>query len=297
MQIFQTIGDFIEKYFSFPKISPTDIVEIIIIAFLFYQIIKWIKNTKAWMLFKGIVVLLVFALIASLFNLTTILWIAEKTLSVGVIAVIVVFQPELRRALEQLGRKNIIANFFSFDDSKNSAQRFSDNTLNEMVKASFELSKYKTGALIVIEQDIKLSEYVRTGIELDSMISSQLLVNIFEHNTPLHDGAVIVSGDRIVAATCYLPLSDNMALSKALGTRHRAAVGVSEATDSFTIIVSEETGGVSIALEGEISRNLTQEELKDKLIIVQNKSKEFSRMRFWKGRSSHEKKADKKADQ
>ena len=144
MQIFQTIGDFIEKYFSFPKISWTDIVEIIIIAFLFYQIIKWIKNTKAWMLFKGIVVLLVFTLIASILNLTTILWIAEKTFSVGIIAVIIVFQPELRRALEQLGRKNLITNFFSFDDSKNAVQRFSDNTLNEMIKAVFELAKYKT---------------------------------------------------------------------------------------------------------------------------------------------------------
>lgn len=296
MQIFQTIGDFIEKYFSFPKISWTDIVEIIIIAFLFYQIIKWIKNTKAWMLFKGIVVLLVFTLIASIFNLTTILWIAERTFSVGIIAVIVVFQPELRRALEQLGRKNLISNFFSMDDSKNSVQRFSDNILNEILKATFELAKCKTGALIVIEQEIKLSEYIRTGIELDSIISSQLLMNIFEHNTPLHDGAVIVRGNRIISATCYLPLSDNMELSKDLGTRHRAAVGISEASDSFVIIVSEETGTVSVALDGELTRNLSNEQLKEKLVLVQNKSSDFSRLKFWKGRNSHEKKSNKKAD-
>lgn len=296
MQIFQTIGDFIEKYFSFPKITWTDIVEIIIIAFLFYQIIKWIKNTKAWMLFKGIVVLLVFTLIALLLNLTTILWIAEKTLSVGIIAVIVVFQPELRRALEQLGRKNILSGFFSSDDPKNVNQRFTDNTLHEIVKAAFELSKYKTGALIVIEQEINLSEYIRTGIELDSKLSSQLLMNIFEHNTPLHDGAVIIRENRIIAATCYLPLSDNMELSKELGTRHRAAVGMSEATDSFTIIVSEETGSISYALNGELFRNISQEELKEKLILVQNKSSDYSRLKFWKGRNSHGKKGSKKAD-
>lgn len=292
MQIFQTIGKFIEKYFSFPKISPTDIVEIIIIAFLFYQIIKWIKTTRAWMLFKGIVVLLVFTLIALLFNLTTILWIAEKTFSVGIIAVIIVFQPELRRALEQLGRRNIISSFFSYDDSKNSKQRFSDNTLHEIVKAVSELSKYKTGALIVIEQNIDLSEYIRTGIELDSILSSQLLMNIFEYNTPLHDGAIVVRENRIIAATCYLPLSDNMQLSKELGTRHRAAVGVSETSDSFTIIVSEETGQISVAMEGKLTRNVHPDELKEKLTSIQNRQVENSRRRFWKGRNSHEKKAD-----
>lgn len=292
MQIVKVIVDFFEKYFSFPKISPSDIVEIIIISFLFYQVMIWIKKTRAWMLFKGIIMLLIFTLIALLFNLTTILWIAQKTLSVGIIAVIIVFQPELRKALEQLGRQNIFSTIFSIDDSKNASQRFTDNTVNEMIKATFELSKYKTGALIVIEQEIILTEYERTGIALDSKLSSQLLINIFEHNTPLHDGAIIVRGDRIVSATCYLPLSDNMELSKDLGTRHRAAVGISEVTDSLTIIISEETGIVSIAIGGKLIRGLDADGLRKKLVYVQNKSIDVKRFRFWKGRRNNEKKAN-----
>lgn len=296
MQIVQAIVEFFEKYFSFPSISVSDIVEIIIISFLFYHIMIWIKKTRAWMLFKGIVVLLVFTLIASIFQLNTILWIADKTLSVGIIAVIIVFQPELRRALEQLGRKNLIAGIFSSDD-KGGDSRFSDNTLNELVKASFELAKNKTGALMVIEQEIVLTEYERTGIPLDSLLSSQLLLNIFEHNTPLHDGAIIIRGDRIVSATCYLPLSDNLELSKALGTRHRAALGISEVTDTLTIIVSEETGRVSVAIGGKLLQGLDAEGLRKKLIYVQNKSIDVKRFRFWKGSRGNEKKANQKPDQ
>ena len=165
----------------------------------------------------------------------------------------------LRKALEQLGQKNVIANIVSFDSNKEPSERFSDRTINEVVKACFEMGKVKTGALIVIAMDIPLTEYERTGIVVDSAISSQLILNIFEHNTPLHDGAVIMCGDRITAATCYLPLSDNMELSKELGTRHRAAIGISEVTDSFTIVVSEETGAVSIAQGGRLWRNVDQD--------------------------------------
>ena len=287
---------FAEKYLfwlSIPQVTPTDIVEIVIISVIMYQIMLWVKSTRAWMLFKGICVLLLFTLIASIFNMNTILWIASKTINVGIIAVIIVFQPELRKALEQLGRKSFLTSLFSFDTGKGVEERFSDRTINELVKAVYEMAREKTGALIVIEQDIKLTEYERTGIELDSVVSAQLLMNIFEHNTPLHDGAIIMRGNRIVAATCYLPLSDNMMLSKELGTRHRAGVGISEVTDSLTIIISEETGKVSIAIGGELLRNIDAESLRSKLIYIQNKTIDVKRFRLWKGRMRNESKADK----
>lgn len=275
-----------------PPLDWNDVVEIIIISFLVYQIMLWVKNTKAWALFKGMIVIMIFIMLAALFQMNTILWIVKNVLSLAVIAVVVVLQPELRRALEQLGRKNIIAALFPFDSGKASEGRFSDKTMNEIVKACFEMGRVKTGALIVIEQNHSLSEFERTGIEVDGIVTSQLLINIFEHNTPLHDGAVIVRGDRIVSATCYLPLSDNMALSKDLGTRHRAGVGISEVTDSLTVIVSEETGYVSVAYEGELFRNLDAEGLKGKLLMVQNKQIEEKRRRLWKGRSRSEKETD-----
>lgn len=285
----QNIISFIEQYFTLPKFSPTDVFEILIITFLFYEIMVWIKNTRAWRLFKGIVILVFFVLIATVFNLTTILWIADKTFSVGVIAAIIVFQPELRKALEQLGRKNFFNNLFSLDDSKNINERFSDRTISELIKATYELAKHKTGALIVIENEINLAEYERTGINIDADISNQLLINIFEHNTPLHDGAVIIRGNRIISATCYLPLSDNMELSKELGTRHRAGVGVSEVTDSLTIIVSEETGKVSVAAGGRLIRNIDGDALKAELVKLQNKTVDGKRFKIWKGRKHNEK--------
>lgn len=288
-EVIQNVVSFVERYITIPKVGVTDMVEIVIIAALIYEIMIWIKNTRAWTLFKGIVILIVFVLLAAIFNLNTILWIADKTLNVGIIAAIIVFQPELRRALEQLGRKNFINNIFTFDDSKNTNERFSDRTITELVKATYELAKHKTGALIVIEKEISLTEYERTGIAIDSEISNQLLINIFEHNTPLHDGAVIIRGDRIVAATCYLPLSDNMELSKELGTRHRAGVGISENTDSFTIIVSEETGKVSVAEGGKLIRNVDGENLKSELVTLQNKTVDSKRFKIWKGRKHNEK--------
>ena len=259
---------FMDKYLSWidkPKIGVTDVIEIIIIAFVLYHIMVWVKNTRAWMLFKGIIVILIFLLIAALFQMNTILWLSGKVVNIAAIALVIIFQPELRNALERLGRKNFLTAFFSFDFQKASTVRFSEKTITEIVKACYEMGKVKTGALIVIERDVMLNEYIRTGIPLDSLVSSQLLINIFEHNTPLHDGAIIVRGDRIVAATCYLPLSDNMELSKELGTRHRAAEGVSEVSDSMTIIVSEETGAVSLAVEGTLYRNIDADFLKSKL--------------------------------
>ena len=255
------ISEFLDKYIPL-KVEITDIIEIIILSIAVYHIMLWVRKTKAWILFKGIVIILVFTLIASILQLNTVLWIMEQTLSVGIIAVVIIFQPELRKALEQLGQKNFISRVFNIDANRNVSERFSDKTVNELVKTAFELGKTKTGALIVIEQDFSLQEYINTGIDVDGIITSQLLINIFEHNTPLHDGAVIVRGNRVVSATCYLPLSDNMELSKELGTRHRAAVGVSEVSDAFTIIVSEETGKVSVTHGGQLLRNIDGEQLR-----------------------------------
>ena len=204
--------------------------------------------------------------------MSTILWIFNRTLAIGITALAVVFQPELRKALEELGRKNFVTSIIPFDDTKDKVERFSDRSINEIVKATVELARAKTGALIIMEKDISLAEYERTGINIDSVISSQLLINIFEHNTPLHDGAVILRDNRVVSATCYLPLSDNLGLSKELGTRHRAGVGISEVSDSTTIIVSEETGKISVAIRGKLLRNVDGELLKKKLGELQGKN-------------------------
>ena len=273
--------------FNGMNVEWTDIVEILIISFLVYHILVWMKSTKGWFLMKGIGMILIFIFFAIVFEMNTILWIVEHVISIAIIAFVVVLQPELRRALEELGRKNFLTNLISFE--KAPVERFSDKTVNDLVKASFEMGKVKTGALIVVEQNVSLREFERTGIEVDGVVSSQLLINIFEHNTPLHDGAVIIRGNRVVSATCYLPLSDNMLISKDLGTRHRAGMGISEVTDSMTIIVSEETGYVSVAYEGQLYRNLDATALKEKLRLVQNKEFDDKRHRLWKGRAKDEK--------
>ena len=256
------------------QISFTDIVEIVIISVLIYYMLVWIMDTRAWMLLRGILVILGFVLLAVLFEMNTIVWIADKLFSVAMMALVVIFQPEMRKALENLGRKNILTNLLNFEFGKEDTGKFSDKTITELVKACYEMGKVKTGALIVVEDEIVLTEYERTGIAVDGLLTSQLLINIFEKNTPLHDGAVIVRGDRIVSATCYLPLTDSQDISKDLGTRHRAAVGISEVSDSLTIVVSEETGRVSIALEGELYRNVDAEFLKNKLSYIQKREQE-----------------------
>ena len=256
--------------------SPIDFIEILIIAFLFYHILLWIKSTKAWNLFKGIIVILLFVLVSAIFQMNTILWLAERTLNVGLIALVIIFQPELRKALENLGEKNFFGKIFNFSKS--------DRTIEELIKACYAMGKVRTGALIVIEDEILLNEYIRTGIDIDAILSSQLLINIFEKNTPLHDGAVIVRGDRVVSATCYLPLSDSLSLSKNLGTRHRAAVGVSEVSDSLTIVVSEETGKVSIASKGQIYHGIDADFLREKLQYLQNRNHEVTKLELLKRR-------------
>ena len=290
-----------EKITSFvllPKsISAVDIVEIAIIAVMFYYTLVWIKDTRAWTLLKGIVVILVFVVLAALFQMNTILWIAENVFSVAVVAIAVIFQPEMRKALEDLGRNNILLRLMNFESTKSVNGKFSDKTIAELVRACFEMGKVKTGALIVIEDEMVLTEYERTGIAVDAILTSQLLINIFEKNTPLHDGAIIVRGDRIVAATCYLPLSDSMNLSKDLGTRHRAAVGISEVSDSMTITVSEETGKVSIAIGGELYRNVDADFLKNKLLFLQKREVEVSKIELLKRRLKNVKDARKNVNE
>ena len=276
-----------------PRISLGNILEIGIISFLVYEILFWIKNTRAWNLLKGLVVILIFVVFAAVLHLTTILWIMENAATIAVTALLVIFQPELRKALEQLGSHNILSNILSFDEGKES-QNFNDKTINELVRATFEMAKVKTGALMVIERGSSLKEIERTGIEISGLVTSQLLINIFEHNTPLHDGAVVIRGNRVAAATCYLPLSDNMSINKALGTRHRAAVGVSETTDSLTIVVSEETGRVSVAEGGMLRSVPTAEALRNILSgLMKEEPVSSNRFKIWKGRLINGKKADK----
>ena len=263
-----------------PKPGIIDVLEIGIIAFIIYHILVWMRTTKAWFLMKGIVSIMVMFVIAVILEMNTIIWIAQNVVYIGVIAVIVILQPELRKALETLGKKNLFSAFLPVEFNRAEEGNFSDNTVKEIAKACVEMGKVKTGALIVIAQNDALTEYETTGIEVDGVVSSQLLINIFEHNTPLHDGAVIVRGNRISSATCYLPLSDNMQLSKDLGTRHRAGVGISEATDAMTLIVSEETGKISVAYKGELTRNLKAEDIEKQLQKIQNKPTEEKKRRI-----------------
>ena len=274
-----------------PKITYMNIVEIIIITFLIYEILLWIKNTRAWTLLRGIVMILGFAIFTYLLRLDTIMWILEKTALLATTALVIIFQPELRRALEQLGSQNLASMFLPFNDRK-PEEGFTEKTVNELVRASFEMAKVKTGALMVIERSASLKDIERTGIDVDGIVTSQLLINIFEHNTPLHDGAVVIRGNRVAAATCYLPLSDNGSINKALGTRHRAAVGISEMTDSLTIVVSEETGRVSLVEHGELRKVDDAASLNRELrqLFVQEES--GSRFRIWKGKQKDERKTD-----
>ena len=279
----EQILSFLENNLSnlyIPRPGVVDILEIIIIAFVIYHILVWMRTTRAWFLMKGIVSIMVMFVIAVILEMNTIIWIAQNVVYIGVIAVIVILQPELRKALETLGKKNFFGAFLPVEFNRGEEGNFSDHTVKEIAKACVEMGKVKTGALIVIAQNDLLTEYENTGIEVDGVVSSQLLINIFEHNTPLHDGAVIVRGNRISSATCYLPLSDNMQLSKALGTRHRAGVGISEATDAMTLIVSEETGKISVAYKGELTRNLKAEDIEKQLERIQNKPTEEKKRRI-----------------
>lgn len=274
------------SFLSIPHIGMRDIVDILAVAFLIYKLLIWIKDTRTWALLKGVVIVMVSAIVAYVFQLHTVWWIISNAITLGTIAVLVLFQPELRRALEQIGRGNFLGSVISIDNS--STEGISSETIEAIIKASAQMSKTKTGALMVLEQETKLGDVERTGIKIDSAVSSQLLINIFEKNTPLHDGAVIITNNRISAATCFLPLSDSLEISKELGTRHRAAIGVSESTDAMVVVVSEETGAMSFVRYGKITRGVDLETLRRILTAAKKRKKVDKKRVLWKGKQRHE---------
>ncbi len=268
-------------------IGIIDLLDIFIVAYLIYKIIFWIKETRAWTLLKGILVIFIFYIFASVLKLNTITWILTNTISVGIIAIIVVFQPELRRALEQLGKGKMFELFAK--DNDNNDEKATAKTIDEILKAADKMGSVKTGALILIEKDVPLGELERTGIPIDAVVTSQLLINIFEKDTPLHDGAVIIRNNRVAAATCFLPLTESNDISMELGTRHRAAIGASEVSDAYVIVVSEETGYISMAKDGVLYRNISTETLRGMLSSKSSKQSIKRKISLWKGRQSDEK--------
>ncbi|MBO7364780.1 MAG: diadenylate cyclase CdaA [Lachnospiraceae bacterium] len=245
--------------------SVSSVIEIILFSILAYYLISWIKRTKSWNLLKGAGILAAIYVIARLIGLDNILFLFENLFGSIVLAVIVIFQPELRQGLEHLGSTNRIRGWLLPVPTGIYAGGMDEETSEELLKALNYMSKHRVGALIVIEQENRMDEVIQTGIALDAVITTALIEQIFEHNTPLHDGAVVIRKNRIVAATCYLPLSQNMDISKELGTRHRAGLGISETTDCITLIASEETGALSIAQDGRLTQNVTIEDIRNTL--------------------------------
>ncbi len=248
-----------DAFFSGLALRLADILDIAIVAYLFYKLSALLRETRAGALIKGIILVLIFAWLSNLLQLNTINYLLRNLMQFGIMALIVVFQPELRRTLEKVGKTNFATLFSSEKDE-------AEEVASEIAAAASAMSSRRIGALIVLERDIKIGDIVRTGCEIDSKVSSELLINIFIPNTPLHDGAVIVRDGRILAARCILPLTPNETLSQEFGTRHRAALGISESSDSAVIVVSEETGKISFVADGNMSRNYTEETLK-KMII------------------------------
>lgn len=241
------------------RISINDVVDILIVAYLFYKILRFIKDTRAEQLFKGVIILLVATQVSGMLKLHTLYWILVKILEAGFILPFIIFQPELRAGLEHLGRNT---NLFRFGTQAKSAYELNvDKVISEMLGAVYDMAGRKIGALLVLEGKTKLNEIVETGTEIDAKITKQILCNIFIPNTPLHDGAVIIRDGKIKSAACFLPLTQRKDLSKDLGTRHRAGIGISEISDSLILIVSEETGHVSIARSGKIYRDVSKERL------------------------------------
>ncbi|MGF9966255.1 diadenylate cyclase CdaA [Bacillus rhizoplanae] len=238
----------------------SSIVDIALVWFVIYKLILVIRGTKAVQLLKGITVIIIVRILSYVFELHTLQWLMDQALTWGFLAIIIIFQPELRRALEQLGRGSL------FSRGSNQEEDEQESVVNAVVKATEYMGKRRIGALITMARETGMGDYIETGIPLNANISSELLINIFIPNTPLHDGAVIMQGNTIKAAACYLPLSESPFISKELGTRHRAAMGVSEVTDSLTIVVSEETGQISLTKNGELHRDLKSEQLKEMLM-------------------------------
>ena len=260
------------------------IVDIALVWYVIYKLLNVIRGTKAVQLLKGIIVILLVRVVSEWLGLITLSWMMQQAINWGFLAVIIIFQPEVRRALEQLGRGRFFSRSSTQDDDNQ------EKAIEAIVKATDYMAKRRIGALISIERETGMSDYIETGIQLNSNISSELLINIFIPNTPLHDGAVILQKNAVAAAACYLPLSESPFISKELGTRHRAALGISEVTDSLTVIVSEETGSISLTKNGELHRELKLEELKDLLtreMVIQNKLKQASSARWnWRGKQN-----------
>ena len=287
----EAIRGFYENYIRWSAASMTlsDVLEIAIFTYFIYHIILWIKQSKAWILLKGAAAIFAMYILAVILQLNNIVMGFNRIAPYVATALLVIFQPEIRRALEQLGTNHLFE-LFSLSSTKDKVAENADDTIDAIVRASFSMGRAKTGALIVIEQKFVLNEYIATGILLDAIVSAPLLVQIFEHNLPLHDGAVVIRGNRITAATCYLPLSENKTISKELGTRHRAGLGISEVTDALTVIVSEETGQVSLTKDGQLYRNVNSDRLRELLGGTQRSEKTqtvWDRLR--KGRKRHEK--------
>ena len=267
--------DNIMSYIKSLQANPLELITLLldlaIVIFLLYCFLKMVKGSRAWQLIKGIALLIIATWISGLFNLRILNWILTGIMNLGVIAIIVIFQPELRRGLEQLGT-NKLTRFFGIDKDVSTKTK---EDIYKIVIAATELSKAKTGALIVIERDIKIQDIIATGISMEAEVSPQLLVNIFEPKTPLHDGAVIISGNKIAAAACMLPLADDKDIAKELGTRHRAAIGISKEADSIVVIVSEETGKMSVAKDGTLIADVREDVLK-KILISNIVTKRFT---------------------
>ncbi|MDF2714117.1 MAG: YbbP [Paenibacillus sp.] len=259
------------------EIRIKDIIDILIVSYVIYQLILLVRGTRAIQLLKGIVVVVLAWALSIWFNLNTLQWMMNQMFTFGVLAVIIIFQPELRRALEQLGRGKL------FRGSSSDEEQDVTNRISHILKSVNHLSKRKIGALIVFERETGLNDYLESGIPLEAHITSELLINIFIPNTPLHDGAVIIRKHQIMAAGCYLPLSENPFISKELGTRHRAAIGMSEVCDAICVVVSEETGQVSLAINGQIVRDIKEESLVSKLFEeLRPKTKAKEKTPFWK---------------
>jgi len=247
---------------SLPAFGPAQVLDILIVAALLYIVMRWIRRTQAWVLLRGLAIILFVALIAGVFDLVAVQWIVSNAISMGLVVVVILFQPELRKALEQLGKGQYLIHL---TDEGEKQVHTSAHTADEIIKATRVLSKNFTGALIVIEHEVDISEHERRGIPLDAQVSVQLLLNIFEKNAPLHDGAVVVRNNRVSSASCILPLTAE-SLDSALGTRHRAAIGISEVSDARVVVVSEETGTISLVIDGKITRGIEEKQMRDLLV-------------------------------
>lgn len=270
-----SIPVYLKSFFQVLKL--TDIIDIFLVAIIVYQLLKMIKETRAIQIVKGIAILFVIFQVSIWAHLTTLNYLLSNALQVGVFSIVVIFQPELRSLFEKMGRSKVGR---IMDIASGTAEDRQDYAVNEITRAAENLSATKTGALIVIERQTKLGDVIMTGTVIDAEVSASLLENIFVPNTPLHDGAVIIRGDRVYTAGCFLPLTSNSNLSRELGTRHRAALGISEASDALVIVVSEETGKISIALNGTLTRNLNGQSLKNALnrvLMTQNEKGLFRR--------------------